>query len=111
MPVQQLAEELHKPIIKKCKKRKVYSTFIDKICVADFAGMQLISNFDKGFRFLLCVIDIYSKYTWVILSKDEKEITITNAFRKILDESKRKPNNIGVNEGSECCNEIMARKK
>ena len=44
--------------------------------------MQLISKVNKGFRFLLCVIDIYSKYTWVIPLKDKKEITINNAFQK-----------------------------
>ena len=69
--------------------------------------MQLISNFNKWFRFLLCVIDIYSKYAWVILLKDEKGITITNAFQKILDESNRKPNKIWVDIGSEFCNLSM----
>ena len=60
--------------------------------------MQLISKFNKGFRFLLCVIDIYSKYTWVIPSKDKegKEILITNSFKKILDESNLKPIEISV---------------
>ena len=47
--------------------------------------MQLISNFNKGFRFLLCVIDIFSKYAWVIPLKDKKGISIVNAFQKILD--------------------------
>ena len=59
----QLAEELHKAIIRKFKKRKVYSGFKDNICGADLADMQLISKFNKRFRFLLCVIDIFSKYT------------------------------------------------
>ena len=53
-----LAEELHKQIIKKFKKRKVHSTFIDNIWGADLPDMQLISKFDRGFRFLLCVIGI-----------------------------------------------------
>ena len=56
----QLADELHKPIIRKFKKRKVYSSFRDKIWGADLADMQLLSKFNKGFRFLLCVIDIFS---------------------------------------------------
>ena len=51
--------------------------------------MQLISKFNKGFRFLLCAIDIYSKYPWVVPLKDKKVITITNAFQKILKESNR----------------------
>ena len=63
--------------------------------------MQLISNFNKGFRFLLCVIDIYSKYVWVIPLKDKKGVSIVNAFQKILKESNRKPNKIWVDRGSE----------
>ena len=60
---EQLAEELHKPIIRKFKKRKVYSAFKDNIIwLADLADMQLISKFNKGFKFVLCVIDIYNKY-------------------------------------------------
>ena len=62
--------------------------------------MQFISKFNKRFRFLLCVIDIYSKYAWVITFKDKKEITITNAFQKILDESNCKPNKVWVDKGS-----------
>ena len=58
----QLAKELHKPIIRKFKKRKVYSGFRDNIWGADLADMQLIRTFNKGFRFLLCVVDIFSKY-------------------------------------------------
>ena len=62
--------------------------------------MQLISKFNKRFRFLLCVIDIYSKYAWVITFKDKKGIEITNAFQKILDESNCKPNKVWVDKGS-----------
>ena len=69
-PNYQLANELHKPIIKKFKKRKVYSEFKDNIWGAYLADMQLISKSNKGFRFLLCVIDIFSKYAWVVPLKD-----------------------------------------
>ena len=93
----ELAEELHKPIIRKFKKRQVHSTFIDNIFNFD---MQLISKLNKGFRFLLCVIDIFSKYTWVISLKDKRGITTTNAFQKILDESHCKPSKIWVDKGS-----------
>ena len=88
------ADELHNPIIRKFKKRKVHSTFIDNIWGIDLADVQLISKFNKGFRFLLCVIDIYSKYTCVIPLIDKKGITITNAFQKNLDELNCKPNKI-----------------
>ena len=63
--------------------------------------MQLISQFNKGFRFLLCVIEIYSKYAWVDLLEDKKGITITNDFQNILDESKRKPNKTWTDKRSE----------
>ena len=68
----QLANELHKPIIKKFNKRKVYSSFKDNIWDVDLADMQLLSKFNMGFRFLLIVIDIFSKYAWVIPLKDKK---------------------------------------
>ena len=65
----ELAEKLRKPIIKKFKKRKVHSTFRDNICGADLPDMQLISNFNKEIRFLLCVIDISSKCSGFFLWK------------------------------------------
>ena len=101
---EQLAEELHKPIVKKFKKRKVYSAFKDIIWGADLADMQLIGKFNKGFRFLLCVIDIFSKYAWVVPLKDKKGVSIGNAFQKILEPSNRKPNKIWVDKGSEFYN-------
>ena len=66
--------------------------------------MQLTSNFNKKFIFSLCVIDIFSKYAWVVPLKDKKGITITNAFQKILKESNRKPNKIWVVKRSEFYN-------
>ena len=71
---------------------------------ADLADMHLISMFNKGFRFLLCVIDIFSKYAWVVPLKDKKGISIVNAFQIILKESNRKPNKIWVDKGSEFYN-------
>ena len=102
---EKLTEELHKPIIRKFKKITVYSRFKDNIQGADLADMQLISKINKGFRFLLCVIGIFSKYAWVVPLKDKKGVTITNAFQKILKESNRhKPNKIWVDKGSEFYN-------
>ena len=63
--------------------------------------MQFITKFNEGFRFLLCVINIYSKYAWVIPLKDKKRKTITNAFQQILDESNCIPNKIWVDKDSE----------
>ena len=104
LATQQLANELHKPIIKKFEKRRVYSSFKDNIWDADLADMQVISKFIKGIPFLLCFIDIFSKCAWVVPLKDRKDITIVNAFQKVLNESDRKPNKIWVDKGSEFYN-------
>ena len=69
--------------------------------------MQLLSKFNKGICFLLCVIDIFSKYAWIILLKGKKYITITNAFQKILDESGCKPNKILIDKGSKLYNKSL----
>ena len=94
----ELAEKLHRTIIKNLNKEKLHSAFIDVIWGADLADIQLISKVYKGF--LSCVIDIYSKYAWVIPLIDKKGITVTNDFQKILNESNCKPNKIWVDEGS-----------
>ena len=78
----QLAEELHKPIIRKIKKRKVYSSFRDNICGVDLADMQSLSRYNKRIRYLLCTIDLFSKYAWVIPIKDKKCASIVNDFKK-----------------------------
>ena len=101
---QQLAEELHKPIIKKFEKGKVHATSKDNIWSADLADMQLLSRYNKGIRFLLCVIDIFSKYTWVVPLKDKKGISIVKAFQIIFKQSNKKPNKIWVDKGSEFYN-------
>ena len=66
--------------------------------------MELISKFNKGVRFLLCVIDTYSKYALIVPLKEKKGISIFNAFQKILNDSSRKPNKIWVDKGSEFYN-------
>ena len=81
---QQLAEELYKPIIKKFGKRNVHAAFKDNIWGADSADMQLLSRYNKGIRFLLCVIDIFSKYAWVVPLKSCKHCyNISKYFKTI----------------------------
>ena len=71
---------------------------------ADLADMQLIRKFNKGFRFLLWFIDIFSKYAWVVPLKDKKGVSIVNAFQSILKHSNRKTNKIWLDKGSEFYN-------
>ena len=66
--------------------------------------MQLLSKYNKGIRFLLCAIDIFSKYAWVVPLKDKKGISIVKALQSILKQSNRKPNKIWVGKGSEFYN-------
>ena len=79
-----LPDELHKPIIKKFNKRKVYSQFKDNIWGVDLTDMQSLRRKNKGIKYLLRAIDLYSKYAFVIPLKDKKGISIVNAFNKII---------------------------
>ena len=76
-----LANKLHKPIIRKFNNRKVYSSFKYNIWGVDLADMQLLSQFNKRIRFLLCVIDLLSKYAFVVPLKDKKELVLLMHFR------------------------------
>ena len=91
-------------LLEKFSKRKVYSSFKDNIWDVDLAVMQLLSKFNKGIKYFLCVIDIFSKYAWVVPLRDKKGASIVNAFQSILDKSWRKPNKIWVDQGSEFYN-------
>ena len=102
----QLANEFHKPIIKKIKKRKVDSSFKDNIWRVDLADMQSMSKFNKGVKYLLFAIDLFSKYAWVIPLKDKKGTCIVNALQKIISKE-RKPNKIWVYQGSEFYNQFF----
>ena len=71
-----LADERHKPIIRKFNKRKAYSQVKDNIWGVDLADMQSLSRKNKGIKYLLCTIDLYSKYAFVIPLKDKKELVL-----------------------------------
>ena len=104
-----LADELHKPVIKKFNKRKVYSQFKDNIWGVDLAEMPSLSRKNKGIKYLLCAIDFNSKYAFVIPLKDKKGISIVNAFDKIIKQSNRKPNKIWVDQGGEFYNNAFKK--
>ena len=104
-----LADELHKLVIKKFNKRKVYSQFKDNIWGVDFADMQSLSKKNKAIKYLLCAIDLFSKYGFVVPLKDKKRISIVNAFNKIINQSNRKPNKIWVDQGGEFYNRVFKK--
>ena len=107
-PNYQLANELHRQIIRKFKRRKVYSSFRDNSWGVDLADMQSLSKYNKGIKYLLCAIDLFSKYAWVVPIKDKKGTSIVNAFQKIISEG-RKPNKIWVDQGGEFYNKLFKR--
>ena len=104
-----LADELHKPVIKKFNKRKVYSQFKDNIWGVDLVDMKSLSRKHKGIKYLLYAIDLYSKYAFVIPLKDKKGISIVNAFNKIIKQFGKKPNEIWVDQGGEFYNNVFKR--
>ena len=104
-----LADELHKPVIKKFIKRKVYSQFKDNIWGVDLADMQSLIKKHKNIKHHLCAIDLYSKYAFVVPLKDKKGISVTNGFNKIIKQFGRKPNKIWVDQGSEFFNDVFKR--
>ena len=104
-----LGDELHKPIIRKFNKRNVYSQFKDNIWGVDLADMQSLSRENKGIKYLLCDIDLYSEYAFVIPLKDKKGISIVNAFNKIIKQSNRKPNKIWVDQRGEFYNNVFEK--
>ena len=102
-----LADELHRPVIKKFSKRKVYSSFKDNIWGVDLADTQLLSRKNKGIKYLLCVIDLFSKYAFVVPLKDKKGASVVKGFEKIANESGRRPNKIWVDQGSDFYNNVF----
>ena len=97
---QQLADELHKPITRNFSKRTVISNGIDKIRAADLVEMQKFSKWNKRIKYLLMVIDVFSKYGWIKPLKDKKTESVSKAFDEIF-KSKRKPKMLWTDKGSE----------
>ena len=98
---QQLAEELHKPITKNFSKRKVISNGTDKIWAADLVEMQKFSKWNKGIKYLLMVIDVFSRYGWIKPLKDKRNESVSKAFNEIFKKSRRKPSMLWTDKGSE----------
>ena len=100
----QLADELHKPIIKNFPKQKVHVNGIDKIWAADLVEMQAFSKSNRGVRYLLTVIDVFLKYGWMLPLKDKTGKSVADAFKEIFKKSKRKPEKLWTDKGQEYYN-------
>ena len=91
---EQLAKILYKPVIKKFQKGKVYARFKDNIWTSELAEIESLSSKNKNVKYLLCVIDFFTKYVCVKPLKDTKGKAAINAFIEIVNESNHKPKKV-----------------
>lgn len=98
------AEELHKPIKHKFKRRRVFVYNIDDVWSADLKDMKYLSKQNKNYKYILTVIDVFSKYAYVTPLKSKSSDEIINAFNNLFKSSGRKPNKLWTDRGSEFIN-------
>ena len=104
---EQLTEELHKPVTKKFKRKKVYVRFKYNIWAADLSEKGSLSSKNKNVKHLLCIMDVFNKYAWAKPLKDKNGKTVLNAFIEIVNESNCKPNKLWVDQGRKFYNKLM----
>ena len=97
---EKLADEQHKPIKRNFTRRRVIVNHIDEIWCSDLVEMQQFSKWNKGYRYLLMVLDVFSKYGWIIPLKDKKGETVAEALKTILKEG-RNPQYLWTDKGKE----------
>ena len=101
--VKGLQQELHKPFRKPKQLRKIKFRSKDNIWNADL----IIMPQEDGYKYILTVLDGYTRYAWCVPLKNKKGETVANAFKDIMKKSKRKPNKLFVDEGKEFYNQHM----
>ena len=103
---EKLADELHKPVKRNFTRRRVTVNHIDEIWCSDLVEMQQLSKWNKGYRYLLMVLDAFSKYGWIVPLKDKKRESVTEAFKSIIREG-RKPEYLWTDEGKDYYNKHL----
>ena len=106
---EELAKELHKPLIKKFVRRKVYARFKDNMWTEDLVEMGSLSSKNRGFKNLSQAIDVFTKYFWAKPLKGKKTKIVLHGFIEIVNESKRKPNNLWISQGKEFYNSLTQK--
>ena len=101
---EELADELHKPIRKKFARRRVISNHVDDIWAADLVDMQYYSRSNKGYKYILMIIDVFSKYGWAEPLKNKKGVEIVGAFTKIWNSGQTPPKRLWTDKGREFMN-------
>ena len=103
---EEIANELHKPVRKHFKKRRVISKHVDDIWAADLVDMQYYSRSNKGFKYILMIIDVFSKYGWAIPLKTKTGLEVTKAFSDLWKKQKP-PKYLWTDKGKEFINKNM----
>ena len=98
---------MHKPVKRKFQRRQVLVNEIDDVWSCDLVEMQEWANVNKGFRYMLNVVDCFSNFAWSIPLKDKTALTVLDAFKRIVKESGRQPKHLWVDEGKEFYNKNM----
>ena len=98
------AKEIHHKVIRKFTRRKVIVTGIDKIWAMDLASMESFVEYNNGYKFILCIIDVFSKFAWCVPLKNKSATTVLNAVTDVVKKSDRIPEKIWVDRGSEFYN-------
>ena len=104
-----LAQELQKTDIKNFKRREVHARVNDNIWAVDFAEMRSLSLKKWGVKYLLCVIDSFTKYVWIKPLKDKKAKIVLHSFIGIVNKSERKPNQLWFDQGRTFCNNLLRK--
>ena len=103
----ELADELHKPIRRKFQKRKVFAKTVDDIWTADLVEMAPLAKFNKGYKYLLMIIDVFSKYGWIVPLKTKTGAAVAHAFKEVFHKSGRIPTRLWTDKGKEFYNKTM----
>ena len=98
------ASEIHKRAVKKFRRRKVIVQKIDEIWALDLASLESLANYNDGYKYMLCVIDVFSKFAWAVPLKNKTAATVLTAIQSIVKKSKRIPEKVWVDQGSEFYN-------
>src|SRR6218665_2202756 len=104
-----IAEELYRPVVRRFPKRRVVVRGIDEIWAADLADMQALAKDNDGFKYLLTVLDTFSKYGWIVPLEDKTGKSTADGFAKILASSRRKPGKVWVDKGKEFYNKDVKK--
>jgi len=98
------AQEIHKRAVKKFPRREVFVNALDEVWAMDLASLESLSSYNNGFKFILCIVDVFSKFAWAVPLKNKTAETVLSAVQNVIQKSKRKPKKFWVDQGSEFYN-------